>query len=127
MPIYFSWFITALLSVSGDLQQSQPTAKWAPFILREIATQLPLLFSPIDSLPRKRMLYSAIDGSAGSILHLRCYDRSNRSCIPRTPPVRAYAGDCMVAFRLCPSHFRNHRGLHFVPAHCVGSGPQKDN
>src|ERR1700724_2343292 len=37
MPIYFSWFITALLSVSGDLQQSQPTAKWAPFILREIA------------------------------------------------------------------------------------------
>src|SRR5580700_3194712 len=36
MPIYFSWFITALLSVSGDLQQSQPTAKWAPFILREI-------------------------------------------------------------------------------------------
>jgi integrase len=34
MPIYFSWFITALLSVSGDLQQSQPTAKWAPFILR---------------------------------------------------------------------------------------------
>src|ERR1700683_236826 len=36
MPIYFSWFITALLSVSGDLQQSQPTAKWAPFILRVI-------------------------------------------------------------------------------------------
>jgi uncharacterized membrane protein len=37
MPIYFSWFITVLLSVSGDLQQSQPTAKWAPFILRVMA------------------------------------------------------------------------------------------
>jgi hypothetical protein len=34
MPIYFSWFITALLSVSGDFQRSQLTVKWAPFILR---------------------------------------------------------------------------------------------
>src|SRR5271169_1963935 len=36
MPIYFSWFITALLFGKWWFQQSQPTAKWAPFILREI-------------------------------------------------------------------------------------------
>src|SRR5579862_7859754 len=33
MPIYFAWFTTALLSVGGDAND-QPTAKWAPFILR---------------------------------------------------------------------------------------------
>jgi len=36
MPIYFSWFITALLFGKWWSQQSQPTAKWAPFILRVI-------------------------------------------------------------------------------------------
>src|ERR1700676_1362679 len=34
MPIYFSWFITALLFGKWWCEQSQPTAKWAPFILR---------------------------------------------------------------------------------------------
>src|SRR6266567_6989681 len=37
MPIYFSWFITALLFGKWWSQQSQPTAKWAPFILRVMA------------------------------------------------------------------------------------------
>jgi hypothetical protein len=37
MPIYFSWFITALLFGKWWSQQSQPTAKWAPFILRMMA------------------------------------------------------------------------------------------
>src|ERR1700719_3127203 len=36
MPIYFSWFITALLFGKWWSQQSQPTAKWAPFILRDM-------------------------------------------------------------------------------------------
>jgi len=34
MPIYFSWFITALLFGKWWCEQSQPTATWAPFILR---------------------------------------------------------------------------------------------
>src|ERR1700686_4273121 len=37
MPIYFSWFITALLFGKWWCEQSQPTAKWAPFILRVMA------------------------------------------------------------------------------------------
>jgi len=36
MPIYFSSFITALLFGKWWCEQSQPTAKWAPFILRVI-------------------------------------------------------------------------------------------
>src|SRR6266404_7630736 len=40
MPIYFSCFITALLFGKWWSQQSQPTAKGAPFILRVIACSI---------------------------------------------------------------------------------------
>ena len=41
MPIYFSWLITALLSVSGDANSDKPTEKWAPFILRAELLEAP--------------------------------------------------------------------------------------
>src|SRR5712692_7664487 len=40
MPIYFSWFITALLSVSGDADNHNLPQSGRLFILREIASDI---------------------------------------------------------------------------------------
>src|SRR6266498_2040146 len=75
MPIYFSWFITALLFAKWWSQQSQPTAKWAPFILRVIAIWT-------KSLARRTL--SRVRGTAFSQLQHSLLSDNRPRCAART-------------------------------------------